>query len=86
MDLGQGTEILVPFLSLRFTEVAVAGLQLVDTTITVLLSCQSEMFSSLRALHCHMTDSPLVFSPFFTVCFMSFRKPTIINMINIISF
>ena len=30
-----------------FTEVAVAGLQLVDTTITVLLSCQSEMFSSL---------------------------------------
>ena len=68
MDLGQGTEIIVPFLSLCFTEVAVAGLQLLDTTITVLLSCQSEMFSSLAALHCCMTDSPLVFSPFFTVC------------------
>ena len=76
MDLGQGTDILVPFLSLCFIEVAVAGLQLVDTTITVLLSCQSEMFSSSAALHCHMTDSPLVFSPFFTVCFKSFGKPT----------
>ena len=76
MDLGQGTEILVPFLSLRFTEVAVAGLQLVDIAITVPLSCQSEIFSSLAALHCPMTDSSLVFSPFFKVCFKSFGKPT----------
>ena len=69
MDLGQGTDILVPFLSLRFTEMAVAGLQLVDTTITVLLSCQSEMFSSLAALHYHMTDSPLVHVAFYFFCY-----------------